>query len=189
MHLVQNISAHVLKFGDRQFYEDYWSPVAPGRKAKNYSLIVGDWLDRHVYNPVVSKSSKSVASFSVMLVTAVGLEYIVCFANGFILLPVSAAVLSFLPMLLMHKFLSRKADKHPNFYVVLMFTQWLILVLFSGLIVALFMAEHQSRINCPATHSGIKDLLVPRTLSCMQLTGLKEGTLMRKLLSNVFNIV
>ena len=188
-HLTQNISANLLKFGDRRFYDDYWSVIDPGLRAKNYCRIVADWLDVHVYNPVVAKTNnKGLGSIVVMLVTAAALEYIVSFSNGFILLLVSSLMFTFAPALLMHKAMNKLMEKSPKGYTFVLFVQTLTIVFFMGLMIAAFTAESYSRTNCSRKHGGVRDVLIPRTLDCITLTAVPDG-LMKKLLSYSFRII
>ncbi|GFH15877.1 PH domain-containing protein, partial [Haematococcus lacustris] len=52
-HLWLNILAELLRFGDREFYKDWWNSSDVGSYWKQWNLPVHKWLLRHVYFPAL----------------------------------------------------------------------------------------------------------------------------------------
>ncbi|GAX78660.1 hypothetical protein CEUSTIGMA_g6098.t1 [Chlamydomonas eustigma] len=71
-HLWLNIVAELLRFGDREFYKDWWNANTVGEYWRLWNMPVHKWLLRHVYYPAIrvglSKWSSMVLVFFVSAV-------------------------------------------------------------------------------------------------------------------------
>jgi diacylglycerol O-acyltransferase-1 len=78
-----NILAELLRFADRRFYEDWWNCKTLSEYWRLWNLPVHYWCVRHVYNPLLKKGvNRTVANFSVFLVSAICHEYLVSVPLG-----------------------------------------------------------------------------------------------------------
>ena len=77
-HLLLNINAEILCFGDRNFYMDWWNCRTLEEYWKTWNLPVHFWFIRHVYNPLLQRGfSKNGANMIVFFISAIAHEYIV----------------------------------------------------------------------------------------------------------------
>ncbi|MEW5302591.1 MAG: hypothetical protein WDW36_005360 [Sanguina aurantia] len=71
-HLHLNILAELLRFGDREFYLDWWNAATLGDYWRTWNQPVHKWLLRHVYFPAVRHGcSRMAATCLVFFVSAV----------------------------------------------------------------------------------------------------------------------
>lgn len=79
LHVVQNLFAEILCFGDRLFYEDWWTSTGFLNFFRSWNILVGDWLYTYIYKEIYESliPSKSVAKFSVFIISAVVHEWII----------------------------------------------------------------------------------------------------------------
>ncbi|XP_047309951.1 diacylglycerol O-acyltransferase 1-like [Impatiens glandulifera] len=71
-HLWLNIVAEVLRFGDREFYKEWWNAKSVKEYWRLWNMPVHKWMVRHVYFPCLrSGTSKIVATSMSFLVSAV----------------------------------------------------------------------------------------------------------------------
>lgn len=77
-HSLLNVLAELTKFGDREFYNDWWNAEAVADFWKDWNIPVHRFCTRHIYKPLLRKGvSKLAASTSVFLVSAFFHEYLV----------------------------------------------------------------------------------------------------------------
>eukprot|EP00331_Platyophrya_macrostoma_P023723 CAMPEP_0176438170 /NCGR_PEP_ID=MMETSP0127-20121128/19114_1 /TAXON_ID=938130 /ORGANISM="Platyophrya macrostoma, Strain WH" /LENGTH=472 /DNA_ID=CAMNT_0017822049 /DNA_START=290 /DNA_END=1708 /DNA_ORIENTATION=+ len=77
-HYGLNISAEILRYGDRQFYLEWWNCHNLNEYWRKWNLPVHNWFMRHMYSPLLkNKVPKELALFLVFFVSAVAHEYIV----------------------------------------------------------------------------------------------------------------
>ncbi|XP_068219490.1 diacylglycerol O-acyltransferase 1 [Palaemon carinicauda] len=77
-HSFLNTLAELLKFADRDFYQDWWNSKDVGTFWRLWNLPVHKWAVRHVFVPMIkSKYKKSSASFAVFILSAALHEYLV----------------------------------------------------------------------------------------------------------------
>ncbi|XP_023933327.1 diacylglycerol O-acyltransferase 1 [Lingula anatina] len=77
-HSCLNVVAELLRFGDREFYRDWWNSESVNEFWKNWNVPVHRWATRHLYKPMVSRGfNKLYASIVVFLVSAFFHEYLV----------------------------------------------------------------------------------------------------------------
>jgi diacylglycerol O-acyltransferase-1 len=80
-HLWLNILAELLKFGDREFYKDWWNSTTLDGYWRNWNLPVHHWLLRHLYYPCMRAGiNKYLAAALIFFVSAVFHEIIVSVA-------------------------------------------------------------------------------------------------------------
>ncbi|EDQ89779.1 uncharacterized protein MONBRDRAFT_20830 [Monosiga brevicollis MX1] len=77
-HSTLNAMGEVLRFGDRQFYRDWWNATSVTYFWKNWNIPVHKWAVRHVYRPLVGQGfSKLQAQLAVFFLSAVFHELLV----------------------------------------------------------------------------------------------------------------
>ena len=77
-HAMLNVLAELLRFGDRNFYNDWWNASSVGQYWRNWNLPVHNYFIRHVYIPMVKRGwGKEFASATVFFISAVLHELIV----------------------------------------------------------------------------------------------------------------
>lgn len=80
-----NILGELLRFADRRFYEDWWNCKNLMQYWQTWNLPVHYWFVRHLYNPLLKNGlSRSVANFTVFLISAVAHEYLVSVPLGLV---------------------------------------------------------------------------------------------------------
>ncbi|KAG2448405.1 hypothetical protein HYH02_006297 [Chlamydomonas schloesseri] len=65
-HLWLNVLAELTRFGDREFYKDWWNAATVGEYWKLWNMPVHKWLLRHVYFPAIRAGS---SRFNAILLT------------------------------------------------------------------------------------------------------------------------
>ncbi|KAJ6805036.1 diacylglycerol O-acyltransferase 1 isoform X2 [Iris pallida] len=71
-HLWLNILAELLRFGDREFYKDWWNAQTIDQYWRMWNMPVYKWMIRHIYFPCLRKGiSKEVAILISFFVSAV----------------------------------------------------------------------------------------------------------------------
>lgn len=77
-HSFLNTMAELLKFADRNFYQDWWNSKDVGTFWRLWNLPVHKWAVRHIFVPMINnKYKKSTAAFMVFILSAVLHEYLV----------------------------------------------------------------------------------------------------------------
>ncbi|XP_022240058.1 diacylglycerol O-acyltransferase 1-like [Limulus polyphemus] len=77
-HSCLNAVAEILRFADREFYQDWWNAETVNYFWQNWNIPVHRWAVRHLYKPLVNRGfSKHHASISVFFVSAFFHEYLV----------------------------------------------------------------------------------------------------------------
>lgn len=97
LHVVQNLFAELLRFGDRLFYEDWWTCTGFIRFFRSWNILVSDWLYTYVYKDVYELliPNKTLAKLSVFLISAFVHEWVMWNAIG-----------SFLPIMFLEMMIS-----------------------------------------------------------------------------------
>lgn len=82
-HCTLNFMGELTKFGDRQFYKDWWNSSFIDEYWRNWNLPTHYWLMRHVYNPIRRKKiNKFLCMALVFLFSALFHEYLISGALG-----------------------------------------------------------------------------------------------------------
>eukprot|EP01120_Amphizonella_sp_Union-15-10_P004683 TRINITY_DN15341_c0_g1_i1.p1 TRINITY_DN15341_c0_g1~~TRINITY_DN15341_c0_g1_i1.p1 ORF type:complete len:218 (-),score=33.00 TRINITY_DN15341_c0_g1_i1:24-677(-) len=75
-HVWLNILAEITRFGDRNFYKDWWNARDLGQYWRNWNLPVHYWMVRHVFYPSLEYGvPRDVALFLCFFLSAVFHEY------------------------------------------------------------------------------------------------------------------
>ena len=77
-HCWLNVIAEILRFGDREFYRDWWNATSLDIFWRKWNILVHEWLLRHVYLESLrtAKQSQNTAIFWTFLFSAVYHELI-----------------------------------------------------------------------------------------------------------------
>jgi len=82
-HCALNLFGELTRFGDRQFYKDWWNSSYIDEYWRTWNLPTHYWLMRHMYNPLRRKKiNKFVCGFMVFFFSAVFHEYLISGALG-----------------------------------------------------------------------------------------------------------
>lgn len=77
-HSSLNFTAELLRFGDRQFYKDWWNAETVTYFWQNWNIPVHKWCLRHFYKPLLRKGfSKIFSQSAVFFLSAFFHEYLV----------------------------------------------------------------------------------------------------------------
>uniref|UniRef100_A0A8C4EFK3 O-acyltransferase n=1 Tax=Dicentrarchus labrax TaxID=13489 RepID=A0A8C4EFK3_DICLA len=77
-HSSLNFTAELLRFGDRQFYKDWWNSESVTYFWQNWNIPVHKWCLRHFYKPLLRRGfSKKVSQSAVFFLSAFFHEYLV----------------------------------------------------------------------------------------------------------------
>ncbi|KAM4579930.1 diacylglycerol O-acyltransferase 1b isoform 2-T2 [Odontesthes bonariensis] len=77
-HSSLNFMAELLRFGDRQFYRDWWNSETVTYFWQNWNIPVHKWCLRHFYKPLLRRGiSKMVSQSAVFFLSAFFHEYLV----------------------------------------------------------------------------------------------------------------
>ncbi|KAL8570499.1 hypothetical protein ACOMHN_034534 [Nucella lapillus] len=77
-HSMLNVLAELLKFGDRDFYQDWWNSETISDFWKNWNIPVHRWANRHIYKPMRKRGYGQLeGSVVVFFVSAFFHEYLV----------------------------------------------------------------------------------------------------------------
>ncbi|KAF7708539.1 diacylglycerol O-acyltransferase 1b [Silurus meridionalis] len=77
-HSSMNFVAELLRFGDREFYRDWWNAESITYFWQNWNIPVHKWCLRHFYKPLLRKgASKLVSQSAVFFASAFFHEYLV----------------------------------------------------------------------------------------------------------------
>lgn len=83
-HCWHNLTAELLKYGDRKYYDAWWEAVSPNEYYRKWNLLVQDWLYTYIYVPVYNRTlSKSWAIYAVILISGIAHEYIIFLSTKF----------------------------------------------------------------------------------------------------------
>ncbi|XP_041375125.1 diacylglycerol O-acyltransferase 1-like isoform X2 [Gigantopelta aegis] len=76
-HSCLNVLAELLRFGDREFYRDWWNAETVTDFWKSWNIPVHRWATRHLYKPMLRRGiSKIKAAIAVFFVSAFFHEYL-----------------------------------------------------------------------------------------------------------------
>ncbi|CAH1779899.1 unnamed protein product, partial [Owenia fusiformis] len=77
-HSCLNVIAELLRFGDREFYRDWWNAESVTEFWSNWNVPVHKWASRHLYKPMLTRGyTKMQASIVVFFASAFFHEYLV----------------------------------------------------------------------------------------------------------------
>lgn len=140
LHCWFNIWAELLRFGDRNFYEDWWNVKDFAGYYRKWNIVVHEFLYYYIYQDIIrfskGKVTRQNSKYCVFLISAIIHEVIVTCSMGF-----------FYPILLLMFggpgviFTRIKFGNGP--YVGTLF--WLLMLIGCGLLMVLFCREFYAR--------------------------------------------
>lgn len=99
-HSCLNATAELLRFGDREFYKDWWNATTIDEYWRLWNAPVHFWLKRHVYIPLRSRGySPFFSSFVIFGLSALGHEYLVAVSTHLTLGWALGAMLTQVPLI------------------------------------------------------------------------------------------
>ncbi|KAG6449596.1 hypothetical protein O3G_MSEX006094 [Manduca sexta] len=78
-----NAFAEILRFGDRLFYEDWWTTSRFSRYYRAWNRVVYSWLRDHLYKPLAPRTGRAFSTFIVFFVSALAHEVVLALSFGF----------------------------------------------------------------------------------------------------------
>lgn len=85
LHLWHNITAELLCFADRRYYQAWWESISLKEFYRKWNTLVQDWLFAYVYVPFKNFfNNTTIARFALIFVSGVVHEYIIVMSVGFI---------------------------------------------------------------------------------------------------------
>ncbi|KAJ6698932.1 STEROL O-ACYLTRANSFERASE [Salix purpurea] len=108
-HLWLNILAELLRFGDREFYKDWWNARNVEEYWRMWNMPVHKWMIRHIYFPCLrNKIPKGVAILIAFLVSAVFHELCIAVPCHMFKLWAFIGIMLQVPLVVITKFLQNK---------------------------------------------------------------------------------
>ncbi|XP_021747049.1 diacylglycerol O-acyltransferase 1A-like [Chenopodium quinoa] len=108
-HLWLNILAELLKFGDREFYKDWWNARTFEEYWRMWNMPVHKWMVRHVYFPCLRNGiPKGVAVLIAFLISAIFHELCIAVPCQMFKLWAFLGIMFQVPLVLLTNFLQRK---------------------------------------------------------------------------------
>ncbi|KAJ3691967.1 hypothetical protein LUZ60_012317 [Juncus effusus] len=110
-HLWLNILAELLRFGDREFYKDWWNAKNVEEYWRMWNMPVHKWMIRHIYFPCIRKGlPKGVAILISFLVSAIFHEVCVAVPCHIFKFWAFIGILFQIPLVFLTKHLQEKFD-------------------------------------------------------------------------------
>ncbi|OWR43511.1 sterol o-acyltransferase [Danaus plexippus plexippus] len=176
LHAWHNAFAEMLTFGDRLFYEDWWTTSRFSNYYRAWNRVVHAWLRTHIYQPLAPRAGRAISTFIVFFVSSIAHEVILILSFGFFY-PVLVVEFGVFGVLMLP--LTASGRRFPRLYNLLM---WLVLFIGNGLLWSLYAMEYFARKNCPKLETD--NFFVPKSWSCPEVV-LKPNWAFQ----NPFNII
>lgn len=117
-HSGLNVTAEVLKFGDRTFYKDWWNSPNVAYFWQNWNIPVHRWARRHLYTPMLQSGySSRQAQVAVFLLSAFFHEFLVSVPLRLFRFWAFLAMLSQVPLHLIGKYFLKDYPNYGNVLV------------------------------------------------------------------------
>lgn len=162
LHAWLNAFAEMLKFGDRLFYEEWWTTSRFSHYYRAWNRVVHSWLRDHIYKPLAPRAGRAISTFIVFFVSAVAHEIILALSFGFfypvLLMEFGVFGLLMLPLT------ASSGRRFPNAFNLIM---WLSFFFGNGLLWSLYSMEYFARKNCPPSQSD--SFFIPKSWSCPEV--------------------
>lgn len=165
LHAWMNGWAELLRFGDRQFYRDWWNASSYDVYYRTWNCVVHDWLYAYVYKDVYELCeggsrmvARTWATLAVFTLSAVFHEFILAVAFRFFY-PVLLTMFLGVGMMLSCVRLKRTSTA-GNIFV------WFSIALGNGLCVSLYCMEYFARENCEVAEDEWTEYWVPVSWRC-----------------------
>ncbi|WOL08183.1 diacylglycerol O-acyltransferase 1-like [Canna indica] len=108
-HLWLNILAELLRFGDREFYKDWWNAKTVEEYWRMWNMPVHKWMIRHIYFPCLRNGiSKGVAILISFFVSAIFHELCIAVPCHIIKFWAFLGILFQIPLVVLTKYLQNK---------------------------------------------------------------------------------
>jgi sterol O-acyltransferase len=159
LHSWFNLWAEILRFGDKEFYTDWWNVSNFADYYRRWNIVVHEWLFHYVYQDILrftrGKSSQLFCFFMVFIISALIHELILAISMRF-----------FYPILLVmfggpgviYTFFSRKDARLLNVFV------WSMFFVGNGLLVVFYSWEHFARKSLDLSEKyGWKAFFIPHS--------------------------
>jgi len=79
-----NAFAEITRFGDRQFYLDWWNCTSWAQYYRKWNVVVHNFLYRHIYiEALTAKFGKDAAMWATFIISAIMHEYIIAISFRF----------------------------------------------------------------------------------------------------------
>lgn len=168
LHAWMNGWAELLRFGDRQFYKDWWNASSYDVYYRTWNCVVHDWLYTYVFRDVYelcaadgrrsAKVAKAWATVAVFTLSALFHELVLALAFRFFY-PVLLSLFLSMGMLLSFVRLKR-SSRAGNIFL------WFSLALGDGLCMSLYCMEFFARVNCEVADEQWSEYFVPVSWRC-----------------------
>lgn len=162
LHSWLNLTAELLRFGDRMFYRDWWTASNYEAYYRNWNVVVHDWLYEYIYKDLythIFKGSKLISSMIVFTISALFHEYVLGYALQ-VFFPVMFVFFGIIGVVMI--FVTRFLPKNMGNILI-----WFSLIYGNCMMISLYSMEYFTRINCPKeSYESWNDLLVPHLWSC-----------------------
>ncbi|XP_015905466.1 sterol O-acyltransferase 1 [Parasteatoda tepidariorum] len=156
LHSWLNFFAEMIKFGDREFYQDWWNSTSFSQYYRKWNLVVHDWLYNYIYVETQKLGfNRTFSMITVFLVSALVHEYIIGLALGFFY-PVLMVIYSTVGVVIMFVTQRRTGQMWNILMWGMLFSGW-------GVIVCLYGSEWYARVNCPGSQDPVEDFFRPRS--------------------------
>ncbi|XVF48980.1 hypothetical protein PTKIN_Ptkin03bG0231700 [Pterospermum kingtungense] len=108
-HLWLNILAELLRFGDREFYRDWWNAITVEEYWRMWNMPVHKWMVRHIYFPCLRNGiPKGVSIIIAFLVSAVFHELLIAVPCHMFKLWAFIGIMFQVPLVLITNYLQSK---------------------------------------------------------------------------------
>ncbi|CAK1552130.1 unnamed protein product [Leptosia nina] len=162
LHAWHNAFAEIMTFGDRRFYEDWWTKSRYSNYYRAWNLVVSSWLRDYIFRPIAPYAGRPVAYVVVFFVSSVAHEIILALSFGFFY-PVLFLQFGVMGVLLL-PLTASAGRRFPSIFNLLM---WLSFFIGTGMLWSLYPMEYFARKNCPP--SKMDSFFVPKSWSCPEI--------------------
>ena len=156
LHCWHNIFAEIIHFGDRHFYNDWWTVTNSIEYLRKWNLIVGDWIFEYVHVPLMNKTrSRFFSALMIYNISAILHDYVLYGILGFFLplytlvYPTLAIIGDFSFMYIKRLGLFNNASRLHGNTVFHMFSYACFAIW-----IGISSLEYYSRMNCPDKLEG-----------------------------------
>ncbi|XP_047020979.1 sterol O-acyltransferase 2 [Helicoverpa zea] len=162
LHAWLNAWSEMLKFGDRLFYEDWWTTSRFSLYYRRWNRVVHSWLRDHIYLPLAPLTGRPLATFTVFFVSSIAHEVILALSFGFFypVLLVEFGVLG----VIMVPLTATSGKRFPNAFNLIM---WLSFFIGNGILWSLYPMEYFARRNCPPSEND--SFFIPKSWTCPEV--------------------
>ncbi|KAJ8725563.1 hypothetical protein PYW08_003746 [Mythimna loreyi] len=162
LHAWLNAWSEMLKFGDRLFYEEWWTTSRFSLYYRRWNRVVHSWLRDHIYLPLAPYAGRPLATFTVFFVSSIAHELVLALSFGFFypVLLVEFGVLG----VIMVPITATAGRRFPNAFNLIM---WLGFFIGNGILWSLYPMEYFARRNCPPSEND--SFFIPKSWTCPEV--------------------